>query len=64
MRRWAKIYRPAKRDWIVVGSGSVGVPDLRSPPFDFAQGRLTRCATEGDPPVLQVDVVFQTEFSR
>jgi|HubBroStandDraft_6_1064221.scaffolds.fasta_scaffold1348104_1 hypothetical protein len=36
---WAMFCRPARRDWSVVGSGSIDVPGLRCYPFDFARGR-------------------------
>ena len=28
LKRWARIYRPAGRDWIVVGSGSIDIPGV------------------------------------
>jgi hypothetical protein len=38
----AKLFRPARRDWIIVGSGSIDVPRLRSNALARPQGWAAR----------------------
>src|SRR5271169_4855302 len=44
---WAKVCRPARRDWIVVDSGSIGVPGLRSPPLRLRSGQALSLRDNG-----------------
>jgi|SRR5271165_3148593 len=45
----AKLWRPARRDWIVVGSGAIDVPDLS---LRDEGGTISECAALGIGPTF------------
>jgi hypothetical protein len=54
LKRWAKLFRPARRDWIVVGSGSIDVPGLHSPPCRLRSEQALSLRDKGGCP----DILF------
>ena len=50
LERWAELCRPAGRGRSVVGSGSIGVPGLRSPPLRLRSGQALSLRVKGGQP--------------